>query len=450
LPDGWSSDWFHWQPHVFTFYYFSPFYLRLPQAEMLFTIRHKIPGKPRPVMFSRKHNAFIFCVDQWEEGRAPMDIAMDEGKDYAEVLHGGKGDYYIFDYANDELFWFNDVRTIDQLFSLLTQKHEFLPAGQTSTKNLREILVSVPLHPDGMDAIDRIMARDEGVIDVLEPILGYRPTPTTLADEMQLPDADMEEFERIQAAADAQGVDFEEMLRRFAEADSESPPSNDPKVDEKSRRVIDDAYDQFKQSLESQALGMSPEQMEKFLKAVSSNDQKELNNVLQGMTDEFMDGFSKTNQEKLKGISSLPEDEQEVAMMSILEDHLAKEGSPLAEMEKAGRKVEEGQERDIMAEYDAKIAAVENLPEEEQIARLRQISEEMNQEMAKLEKDFEDFKTRAQGIKAMGVGNGGQMGGMPDMAELSKMMSGDKMPSLEELQKMMEGVREMDEMPQRK
>ncbi|CAK5279933.1 unnamed protein product [Mycena citricolor] len=69
VPEGWSTSWKDWE-YLLTFFAYSPYYLRLPQIEMLVNIKHAIPGNVRPVMYSKARDAMIFLVDIYtgEEG----------------------------------------------------------------------------------------------------------------------------------------------------------------------------------------------------------------------------------------------------------------------------------------------------------------------------------------------------------------------------------------------
>jgi hypothetical protein len=61
IPAGWSCSWEHWS-YLLTFYWLSPYYLMLPQIEMIVNIRYRIPGETRPILFSNEQQSFIFTL----------------------------------------------------------------------------------------------------------------------------------------------------------------------------------------------------------------------------------------------------------------------------------------------------------------------------------------------------------------------------------------------------
>ncbi|KAJ7752885.1 hypothetical protein B0H16DRAFT_780883 [Mycena metata] len=59
IPPGWSADWRKWD-YLLTLFAFSPYFLRLPQIEMLVNVKYAIPGEVRPIMFSTARESVVF------------------------------------------------------------------------------------------------------------------------------------------------------------------------------------------------------------------------------------------------------------------------------------------------------------------------------------------------------------------------------------------------------
>ncbi|KAJ7097169.1 hypothetical protein B0H15DRAFT_33079 [Mycena belliarum] len=166
VPPGWSTDYKTWT-YLLTLFAYSPYFLRLPQIEMLVNIKHAIPGEVRPLMFHPARDALVFQID------VPPDV---EGK-----RPGGAQVHYL-DCARFELWTYErtDVSTVDELIILI---------GAASTPE-GVPLVRVPPDPEGEAALKRILDRDETVITLLESaFLGYAPRATVREEELQSADA---------------------------------------------------------------------------------------------------------------------------------------------------------------------------------------------------------------------------------------------------------------------
>ncbi|KAJ7486617.1 hypothetical protein FB451DRAFT_1227649 [Mycena latifolia] len=161
VPPGWSTDYKSWT-HLLTLFAYSPYFLRLPQIEMLVNVKYGIPGEVRPLMFHPARDALVFQIDVQSE---------------AEDGTGGGAQVHYLDCASFELWTYErgDVDTIDELVVLI---------GAAPTP---EGVPLVRLEPDpaGEAALKRILERDESVIPLLEKeFLGYAPHATTPAEEL--------------------------------------------------------------------------------------------------------------------------------------------------------------------------------------------------------------------------------------------------------------------------
>lgn len=59
-PKGWSNDWSTW-PLLFTLFATGPYFINLSQIAMLVSVKYKIPGDTRPIMFDVKNpSKFVF------------------------------------------------------------------------------------------------------------------------------------------------------------------------------------------------------------------------------------------------------------------------------------------------------------------------------------------------------------------------------------------------------
>lgn len=166
IPSGWSCAWESW-PHLLTFYWFSPYFLMLPQIEMVVNITYKIPGETRPILFStsdHEREVFIF------------------------TLVNDPAQFFLYDCGTQELSKILGVSTEDALIEKLGEGKEGGERGMGS-------LQLETLRPDaeGQSAIERILRRDDTVIPLLaEKFLDYTPEPTHPWDESL--DAQNEDF----------------------------------------------------------------------------------------------------------------------------------------------------------------------------------------------------------------------------------------------------------------
>ncbi|KAF9006654.1 hypothetical protein BDQ17DRAFT_1407867 [Cyathus striatus] len=63
---GWSSDWSKWE-NLNSYFGPSPYYLNLPQVEMLVNIHYGVGGEVVPVLYSNEQDAFIFVLQDDDE-----------------------------------------------------------------------------------------------------------------------------------------------------------------------------------------------------------------------------------------------------------------------------------------------------------------------------------------------------------------------------------------------
>ncbi|KAG6842336.1 hypothetical protein C0991_010626 [Blastosporella zonata] len=133
-----------------TYYWFSPYFLMLPQIEMHVNIQYGIRGDTRPVLFSNERQAFVFAIL-------------------------GSNNYFFFDGPSSLLYRVKDVQSDRQLVELLAKGDEAFAAK----------LEVVQENQQGKALISRILSRDESVIPILaQKFLDYTPTPTTPWMEM--------------------------------------------------------------------------------------------------------------------------------------------------------------------------------------------------------------------------------------------------------------------------
>ncbi|KAF5382205.1 hypothetical protein D9615_004386 [Tricholomella constricta] len=171
LPPGWSCKWEDWA-YLLTFYWLSPYYLMLPQIEMVVNIRHRIPGETRPILFSNERQAFVF------------------------TLVDSPRQFFLFDGAGSVLYRVAGISNEQALVQLMTQGDDAFQAK----------LQLVPPDEEGEEALMRILARDATVIPLLaEKFLDYTPVPTKQWEEGNLP-VD-EEFPMEEFLQDLQGLE---------------------------------------------------------------------------------------------------------------------------------------------------------------------------------------------------------------------------------------------------
>ncbi|KAJ7056345.1 hypothetical protein C8F01DRAFT_1155795 [Mycena amicta] len=197
VPSGWSTDWKKWD-YLLTLFAYSPYFLRLPQIEMLVNVKYAIPGEVKPVMYSSEHEALVFAVDREDNGDAkPRDAERQEDEE-----EDGSAEVFYLNCRTFELYAFDPEHapnvpppeTIDELLMLIGTA----PPPAPSTIPLFR------LSPDdtGEATLKRILARDDSVIPVLErDFLQYRPRATTLEEELVKADeVDAARREKLAAA----------------------------------------------------------------------------------------------------------------------------------------------------------------------------------------------------------------------------------------------------------
>ncbi|KAJ7181116.1 hypothetical protein C8R46DRAFT_1345257 [Mycena filopes] len=187
VPAGWSTDWSQWD-YLLTLFAFSPYFLRLPQIEMLVNIKHAIPGEVRPIMYSVTRESLVFCVEM------PDDDSSDSGSDSepeSEVGEDGAAHVFLLDCRTFDLYTYDPAPppaadgaptyaqhapdTIEELILLI---------GAAPTPAAVPML---RLEPDeeGAAVLQRVLDRDASVIPVLEEdYLGYAPRATSREEEL--------------------------------------------------------------------------------------------------------------------------------------------------------------------------------------------------------------------------------------------------------------------------
>ncbi|KDQ26748.1 hypothetical protein PLEOSDRAFT_1084523 [Pleurotus ostreatus PC15] len=176
LPSGWSDEWETW-PYFFTYFWRSPYFLRLPSLQMIVNIQHQIPGIIEPVMYSTTSESVVaFMVN---------DVCY-----VARVAGGSIG-----------LWSLEDLKTDQDIF-------EFLENNRWKERD--------PLLPteQGMATVQRIRDRDPTVTKTLyeEGYLDFEPQPTTEEEEM-------EDFEQ-RAMEDDRGEDEAEVDQNLSEIEN--------------------------------------------------------------------------------------------------------------------------------------------------------------------------------------------------------------------------------------
>ncbi|KAF8217196.1 hypothetical protein K438DRAFT_1798431 [Mycena galopus ATCC 62051] len=249
IPPGWSTDWKRWD-YLLTFFAFSPYFLRLPQIEMLVNVRYGIPGEVRPIMYSDARESVLFST---ELDHDPNDPDSD-----AAPPPDGAGFVFLLNCRTFELWTYDPDRgdaapdTIEELVLLVGAAPT--PEGVP--------MVKVETDPEGEEALQRILDRDPGVIPILESdFLGYAPRPTDRAEELvNADDADAahrEKFANAIRELRAYVKETEEELRRdeaeladirmTGDMDQGSPESHES---EETFRTDADAHAQIRVALE--------------------------------------------------------------------------------------------------------------------------------------------------------------------------------------------------------
>ncbi|KAI4520866.1 hypothetical protein K523DRAFT_247261 [Schizophyllum commune Tattone D] len=169
IPGNWARF-----PYFMTYIPPSPYYLMLPQLQMVVNIKYGLKGAVVPQMYDPKHEALVFAMRRWDEG----DVEAAAPRYY--WLHCPTGEVSEF------------------LLPDMSGAEESLAARwESAEESLTELLSAVsvqeapqiPLEADakGLAIIERIMNRDPTVIDVLEKeYFGFKISPTTEEQEAQL------------------------------------------------------------------------------------------------------------------------------------------------------------------------------------------------------------------------------------------------------------------------
>ncbi|KAF7323771.1 hypothetical protein MKEN_00598200 [Mycena kentingensis (nom. inval.)] len=211
LPAGWSTAWKDWD-YLLTLFAYSPYFLRLPQIEMLVNVQYAIAGEVKPIAYNSDKDAVIFAVYSTEDPEYQSDAEQSDSEE------GGGGSFSV------EIFYLN-YRTFS-IYSFDAEHAPNVPPPQ-SIEELVDLMTgaespeSVPLYkldpdPEGQAALDRILARDASVIPELqEKYLAYEPRPTTEAEE--IPEQNEVERERKARLAEA----IENTRRYIREAEDE-------------------------------------------------------------------------------------------------------------------------------------------------------------------------------------------------------------------------------------
>ncbi|KAH0585181.1 hypothetical protein H2248_008437 [Termitomyces sp. 'cryptogamus'] len=202
VPPNWSCTWSEWEA-LLSYYWFSPYYLMLPQIELHVNIQYGIRGETRPILFSNERDAFVFTI-------------VDSNR------------YFLFDGQFSALYCIKGVSNDHQLVELMIEGDDALVARFEAIEESEE----------GLSAMQRILARDETVIPLLaEKFLHYTPVPTTPRMERNAPDSSPEQ--------DAQFAEYmsrwqEESRLRDEERDSDEIQKLDEEI-ERLRSILNDS-----------------------------------------------------------------------------------------------------------------------------------------------------------------------------------------------------------------
>ncbi|KAJ6602752.1 hypothetical protein DFH09DRAFT_900028 [Mycena vulgaris] len=232
LPAGWRADWDKW-PHLLTLFAYSPYFLRLPQIEMLVAVRHAVPGEVRPLMYHPTRDALVFQIDVADEDEG------DGENEGAQIFYMDCDKFELWTYAR------GDADTVDELVLLI---------GAAATPESVP-LVRLPPDPAGAEALKRILSRDASVIPVLEEeFLGYAPRATTPEEELQSADAaDRSVRDRLEEAIrSARGyiMDAEKELRvERRDLEAGRKEGLDVRVDEAAHAEVRAAVEEAKEKL---------------------------------------------------------------------------------------------------------------------------------------------------------------------------------------------------------
>lgn len=160
VPTGWSNAWHDWE-YIVTSFHPSPYFLMLPQIEMIVNIKYGLKGTIIPVLFSNEKRASVFRLEKVTDGRRTADRSEQ---------------YYYLDFLkmDDPISVLEDVHNSVDLVQVLK--------AQAVTGRLNRTPLSA--HPEGPSILDRILERDLSVIPIAAEFLGYTPTVTELIEEL--------------------------------------------------------------------------------------------------------------------------------------------------------------------------------------------------------------------------------------------------------------------------
>ncbi|KAJ7304519.1 hypothetical protein DFH08DRAFT_945155 [Mycena albidolilacea] len=188
LPAGWSADWARWD-YLLTLFAFSPYFLRLPQIEMLVNVKYGIPGEVRPIMYSDAREMLLFSTEVLDQ---PDESDSDSGAPEARTAQpqkpaqdgDGAGFVFLLNCRTFELWTYDpDVSTSPQNAPSTIQELVLLVAAAPTPAGVP--MLKLEPDPEGEAALARILARDPTVIPVLEEeFLGYAPRATERAEEL--------------------------------------------------------------------------------------------------------------------------------------------------------------------------------------------------------------------------------------------------------------------------
>ncbi|KAK7052059.1 hypothetical protein R3P38DRAFT_3305917 [Favolaschia claudopus] len=163
---GWSSNWQSWDC-LLTLFAFSPYFLRLPQIEMLVNVKFGIPGEAKPIMYSDARQSVLFSTLVPPDPELPGS----DGAGYVFLLNCKTFEIWTYDPERGE----NAPDTIEELV---------LPVGAAPTPEGVPIKKLDP-GAEGEAALKRILDRGPTVISLLEDeFLGYAPCATERDEEL--------------------------------------------------------------------------------------------------------------------------------------------------------------------------------------------------------------------------------------------------------------------------
>ncbi|KAJ7750107.1 hypothetical protein DFH07DRAFT_941967 [Mycena maculata] len=163
VPQGWSTDWANC-PNLPSLFTLGPYFLPLPEIEMLINVKYGIPGEVRPLMYSHARDSVVFQIDM-----SDLQDVGTEGAVQVFLLDCRTSELWMYDADHDD----NTPDTIDELVLLIGAA----PAPEGVP------MVRLETDPEGEEAVRRVHARDASVIPLLEStFLVYAP-PRVMEEE---------------------------------------------------------------------------------------------------------------------------------------------------------------------------------------------------------------------------------------------------------------------------